>query len=67
MVLSEVNSLEETTMSQMEGITELLGLQGWEAVEDGVSIEEERVVISIARCAETGYRCARCGQGFLFA
>jgi transposase len=54
-------------MSHLEGITELLGLQGWEVVENGVRIEEEQVVISIARCAGTGYRCAQCGQGFLFA
>lgn len=54
-------------MSQVQGITDLLGLQGWEVVENGVSIEEDCVVIAIARRAGTGYRCAGCGQGFLFA
>lgn len=54
-------------MSQGQSITDLLGLQGWEVVENGVSIEADGVVIAMARSAGTGYRCARCGQGFLFA
>lgn len=54
-------------MSHVQHITDLLGLQGWEVVENGVRIEEDGVVIAIARCAGAYYQCAKCGQGFLFA
>jgi transposase len=54
-------------MSLIQSITDLLGLQGWEVVENGVAIEEDCVVIAIARCQGTNYCCGGCGQGFLFA
>ena len=54
-------------MSHYEGINELLDLQGFEVVEDGVEIGEEEVVVQVARKEGTLYRCSRCAQGFLFA
>ncbi len=54
-------------MSPEQIISDMLGLQGWEIVEHGVSIEADRVVVSIERCGGTGYQCSRCGQRFLYA
>jgi len=54
-------------MSQGQLISELLGLQGWEVMADGVEIGGEDVVISIVRREGTGYRCQVCGQGQLWA
>lgn len=56
-------------MSLEQGITELLGIQGWEVVEEGLFKEDElgEVTLSMARCADTGYCCAGCGQLFLVA
>lgn len=54
-------------MSQNEGISELLGLQGFEVVENGIEIGEEGVVVTVARREGTLYRCSGCDQGFLFA
>jgi transposase len=54
-------------MSQGQLINDLLGLQGWEVMEDSVRIEEDGVVFPVVRCEGTAYRCAECGQGFLFA
>jgi transposase len=54
-------------MSQYERISELLGLQGFEVVENGMEIGETEVVVTVARREGTLYRCSGCGQGFLFA
>jgi transposase len=54
-------------MSQIELISELMGLQGFEVIEDGVIIEEEEMVVPIVHSAGTGYRCCRCGQIYLWA
>lgn len=54
-------------MSQGELINELLGLQGWEVMREGVAIEGDEVLVPIVRSEGTHYRCAGCGQGFLLA
>lgn len=54
-------------MSQRQLISELLGLQGWEVMEDEVRIEEEEFVVPVVRQEGTQFRCSGCGQGFLFA
>jgi len=54
-------------MSRDETATELFGIQGWEVMENGVHEEENCWVISMAMKAGSGYRCARCGKGYLFA
>lgn len=53
-------------MSQHQSIADLLGLQGWEVVDNGVRMEGESVVVSIRRRAGSGYGCRGCGQMFLF-
>lgn len=52
-------------MSNQEVFTDLLGLQGWEIVDNGVAIEGGVVTISIVRSGDTGHRCMGCGQLFL--
>ena len=54
-------------MSQRQLISELLGLQGWEVMEDEVRIEEEEFVVPVVRQEGTEFPCSGCGQGFLFA
>ena len=54
-------------MSQGQLITRLLGLQGWEVLEEGISLEEEEIVVPVVRSEGTRYRCGECGQGFLWA
>jgi len=44
-------------MSGNETITELLGLQGWEVMENGVQMETNEVFVSIRRRTGNGYRC----------
>jgi transposase len=53
-------------MSQNSLFTDLLGIQGWRVKADGVRIEEDGVVVEIEP-KRTGFRCACCGQGVLFA
>jgi transposase len=45
----------------------LLGLQGWEVIEDEVVVTDEEVVVPIVRSEGVGFRCSVCGQGQLFA
>ncbi len=54
-------------MSQLEIITELLGIQGWEIVENGVEYSEDEVILHIERSEDTGYQCPGCGQTFMIA
>jgi transposase len=55
-------------MPQRDQSTVILGLQGWEIMNDGISIEEDGgMVISITPVAGGGYRCSRCGEGVLIA
>lgn len=54
-------------MSQENVINELLGLQGVEVMEDGVTIEDDRVVISIVHSPGSPYRCMGCGESYLWA
>jgi transposase len=53
-------------MSHRQIITDLLGLQGWEVVDNGIRLEGDSVVVSIRRRPGSGYRCRGCGQMFLF-
>jgi len=53
-------------MYQRQIITDLLGLQGWEVVDNGVEMEGESVVVSIRRRPGSGYGCRGWGQMFLF-
>lgn len=55
-------------MSRQDENTLVLGLQGWEIMNHGISIEEDGgMVISITPIPGTGYRCSRCGEGVLIA
>jgi len=55
-------------MSQEDTSTALLGLQGWEIMENGMTIEEDGgVTISIVPKPGTGFRCSECGEGALIA
>ena len=54
-------------MSQEHIINELLGLQGFEVMENGVHVEGNRVVISIVRSNGTPLRCTGCGELYLWA
>lgn len=54
-------------MSQVQLITDLLGIQGWEIVENGIEVSDKEVIVHIERCEHTGYRCAGCGQCFMIA
>jgi transposase len=55
-------------MSQEDTNTELLGLQGWEIMDNGMTIEEDGgVTISIVPRPGTGFRCSECGEGALIA
>jgi len=54
-------------MSQMDIITDLLGIQGWEVVENGVERTDEEIIVHIERTEHTGYQCAGCNQPFMIA
>ncbi len=49
-------------MSRGSVISALLGLQGWRVREEGVTIEEDAVVVGIERRPGRGFRCSRCGE-----
>ena len=53
-------------MSRKSLFTDLLGIQGWRVKAGGIRIEEEGMVVQI-ESKRSGYRCACCGQGLLFA
>jgi transposase len=54
-------------MSEINEISLVLGLQGWEVMAGGVEMEEGVIRLSIVHAAGSGYRCSRCGQGVLLA
>lgn len=54
-------------MSQEQLIKEMLGIQGWEVMEEHVSLGEGKIVVPVVRSPGTLYRCSGCGQGYLFA
>jgi transposase len=54
-------------MSRKNLINGLLGLQGWEVMEEEVVLGEEEVVIPIVRGQGESCCCRECGQAFLWA
>lgn len=48
-------------MSHLELVTDLLGIQGWGVVRDGVSISEQGVCVRIERSAGNVLECGGCG------
>jgi len=52
-------------MSERDQTTWILGLQGWEVVEDGVREEDGALVLSIAHAQGSGYTCGECGARVL--
>jgi len=53
-------------MSHEQCITDLLGIQGWEVVQDGIEIEKNAVFVRIQRKAGTPFEFAKCGTRYLF-
>lgn len=56
-------------MSRRDVSTVILGLQGWEIMDQGMVVDQETedLTIHIVATMGTGYRCSRCGAGMLFA
>ena len=49
-------------MSQLQIVTDLLGIQGWQVVPGGITMLEGLVEVAIQRLPGSGCQCARCGQ-----
>jgi transposase len=54
-------------MSRRKLINDLLGIQGWEILEEYVVVRAEEVVVPIVRSKGTSYRCGKCGGVCLLA
>jgi len=55
-------------MSKTSVLQDLLGIQGWRIVQNGIRIEEDgAVTVRIEPEAGQGHFCSRCGEGVLFA
>jgi len=52
-------------MSERDQTTWILGLQGWEVVDNGVREEDGKLVLSVVHAQGTGYTCSACGAGVL--
>jgi transposase len=61
--------MQEDPMSRRDVSTVILGLQGWEIMDQGMVVDQETedLTIHIVATMGTGYRCSRCGAGMLFA
>ena len=54
-------------MNKNNDITELVGIQGWKVVGFEINEKENRLIMQIERCDNTFYKCAQCGESYLFA
>ena len=52
-------------MSRNDVLTDLLGLQGWEADTAGIRMDGDTVTVPIRRQCGHGYECSRCGERLL--
>ncbi len=52
-------------MSQKKVLTDLLGLQGWEAIIDEIYMDEEALILPVERRPGQGYECRECGERML--
>ena len=54
-------------MSEKNQSTQILGLQGWDVLKNGVREEDGALIISIVHAPATGFFCSKCGTGVLIA